>query len=83
MVIKKCLGIVGLEHFMTAATMELKLLERARRQCTAIFDETYSIYLFRGSLRSTSFRVTHVMNRGLDLFIVTFFMSWVQNLFIY
>ena len=26
--------------------MELKLLDRARRQCTAIFDETYSIYLF-------------------------------------
>jgi len=32
-----------LEHFMTAATMELKLLEHARRQCTAIFDETYSM----------------------------------------
>ena len=41
MAIKKCLGTVGLEHFMTAATMELKLLEHARRQCTAIFDETY------------------------------------------
>jgi hypothetical protein len=43
MVIKKCLGTVGLEHFMMAATMELKLLEHARRQCIAIFDETYSM----------------------------------------
>ena len=35
------LGTVGLEHFMTAATMELKLLEHAKRQCTAIFDHDY------------------------------------------
>ena len=44
MAIKKCLGTVGLEHFMTAATMELKLLENERRQCSAIFDETYSMW---------------------------------------
>ena len=46
MVIKKCLGTVGLEHFMTAATMELKLLEHARRQCTAIFDIILFIFLY-------------------------------------
>ena len=44
MVIKKCLGTVGLEHFMMAATMQLKLLEHERRQCSAIFDETYSMW---------------------------------------
>jgi len=31
---------------MTAATMELKLLEHARRQCTAIFDETYLFFYY-------------------------------------
>ena len=45
MVIKKCLGTVGLEHFMMAVTMKLKLREHARRQCNSIFDETYSMPL--------------------------------------
>jgi len=48
-----------LEHFMTAATMELKLLEHARRQCTAIFDETYLFFIISSDLMIDALQANH------------------------